>query len=99
MLVNNQGGISRNITGDLLFSLFIDEAAKSADVDVVSAGHRTFYYAEESFNRRGYICFVYSGFFRDFVNDVCFGHSVIFLVEKFFGIANLYRAVRIKNEY
>jgi hypothetical protein len=99
VLVYYQGSIAGNIPGDLLLPLFVDKAAESADVNVISAGHGRFHNAKECFYGCGHISLVNSGLLSDFVDDICFGHCVIFLGQKNFGIANLCAAHRIKNEY
>lgn len=99
MLVDDQSGVAGDVAGYLFLSLFVDKAAKTTDVDVVAIRHGRFHNAEERFHRCGNIGFVYSGLFSDFINDVCFGHSVIFLSRKIFGRANLNAAPKIKNEY
>ena len=84
VLVDDQRRIARNIAGYFLFPLLVNEATKAPDVDVVSVRHRRLYNAEESFNGCRYIRFVHSGLFSDFVNNVCFRHSVLFLGRYFF---------------
>ena len=39
MLFNNNGRVTRYIAGYFLFPLFINEAAKAADIDILPAGH------------------------------------------------------------
>ena len=80
MLINHQGCVTRNVPRNFLFAFFVDKASKTTNVDVIAAGHRTFDDAEECFNRCCYIGFINPGLFCDFVNNVCFGHCVIFLV-------------------
>ena len=99
VLVNNQGSISGDVSGNLLFSLFVDKASEAADVNVVTIRHRTLYYTEKCFHGRCYISFVNSGLFSDLVNNICFGHCLVILGQIFFGRANLVCLPRIKNEY
>ena len=81
MLINDQCSVPRNVSRDLLLSFLVDEASEPTDVNIVSVGHGTLNYAKECLNGRRYISFVNSSLFCDFVNNVCFGHCVIFLVE------------------
>jgi hypothetical protein len=37
MFVDNNGSVARDVAGDLLLPLFVDETAKAADVDVLAA--------------------------------------------------------------
>lgn len=74
MLINDNGGIAGNVAGDLFLPLFIDKAAKSPDVNILSAGHRGFNNVKERFNGMRYIGFVYSGLFSYLCDYVCFCH-------------------------
>jgi hypothetical protein len=98
MLVYDQGCVAGNIPGNLFFPLFVNKATKTTDVNVVAVGHGVFDHAEKGLNRCRHICFVYSCFVGDFVDDVCFGHCIKFR-SNFFGLANLYAARRFKNYY
>jgi hypothetical protein len=81
VLINNQGGVARNVSGNLFLSFLVDETPKTTNVNVVSIRHRALYDAKECLNRCCYIRFVNSCLFCDFINNVCFGHCVIFLVQ------------------
>lgn len=81
MLINDQCRVPRNVSRDLLFALLVDKASETTDVNIIPVGHGTLNYAKECLNGRCYISFVNSSLFCDFVNNVCFGHCVIFLVE------------------
>ena len=84
VLVDHQSGIAGNVAGYLFLALFVDKAAKTTNVDVVAIGHGGFHNAEECLHRCGNVGFIYPSLFSDFIDDVCFGHSVIFLSRKFF---------------
>ena len=75
VLIDDDGGIAGDISGDFLLSLFINEASKSADVDILAAGHRSFDNAEECFYGRRNIGLINSGFFSDLGDNVCLGHG------------------------
>lgn len=81
MLIDDQCSVTRNVPRNLLLSFLVDETSESTDVNIVPVGHGTFNNAKECLNGRRYIGFVNSSLFCDFVNNVCFGHCVIFLVE------------------
>ncbi len=80
MFIDNQSGVPRDVSRDLLLAFLVDEAAETANVDVVPVRHGTLYYAKECFHGCRYIGFVHPSLFCDFINNVCFGHCVIFLV-------------------
>ena len=50
MFVNYKGSVTGYIAGNFLLSLFVNEAAEPADVDIFSTGHVLLDYTEESFN-------------------------------------------------
>ena len=81
MLINYQGSVPRNVSRDFLFAFLVDKASETTDINIVPVGHGTLNYAKECLNGSCYISFVNSSLFCDFVNNVCFGHCVIFLVE------------------
>jgi hypothetical protein len=83
VLVDYQGCVARDVSGNFLLSLFIDEAAKTADVNVLSVGHVGFDNTEECFYRCRHIGFINSGLFCDFVNYISFGHDRIFKSKNF----------------
>jgi len=63
MLVNDDSGVLRDITGDFLGSLLIDETTESSDINVLSFNHRILNHFEERFYSLGYVvlldaCFV-----------------------------------------
>ena len=39
VLIDHDGGVTRDISGDFLLSFLVDEASKSADIDILAAGH------------------------------------------------------------
>ena len=84
VLVNHNSRVTGDIAGNFFLSLFVDKASKSTDVDILSAGHRSFNNTEESFHRGGNIGLVNSGFFSDLVDNVCLGHVIGFLGCLFF---------------
>jgi hypothetical protein len=75
VLIDHDGSVTRDIPGDFLLSFLVDEASKSADVDILAAGHRRFYNAEKCLYRSRYIGLVNSGFFSDLSDNVCLGHG------------------------
>ena len=75
VLIDHDGGVTRDIPGDFLLSFLVDEASKSADIDILAAGHRRFYNAEECLNRSRNIGLVNSSFFSDLSDNVCLGHG------------------------
>jgi len=77
MFVNYQCRVAGDISSNFLFSLFIDETAKSSYIYILSACHGRFYDVEEGLYRCRYICFVYTCLFRDFVDDVRFSHNIL----------------------
>ena len=81
MLINDQCGVPRNVSRNFLFAFLVDKASETTDVDIVPVGHGTLDYAKECLNGSRYISFVNPSLFCDFVNNVCFGHCIIFLVE------------------
>ena len=85
VLFNYKGRVSGNIPRNFFLAFLIDKTTKPANVNVIAIRHRTFHHAEKCFNRGGNVCFVYTGFFSDFVNDVCFRHSLNIKVQNFSG--------------
>lgn len=77
MLIDYDGRITRDVTGNLFLSLLIDETAETANVDVVAISHIRFHNVKKCFYGGRNICFVNSGFFCDLINYVCFGHGCI----------------------
>ena len=75
MLIDHDGGIAGNITGNFLLSFLIDEAAKTTHIDVVTVSHVGFYNIEEGLYGSSDIGFVNSGFLCDLINNVCFRHG------------------------
>ena len=78
VLLDHKGGISGNIPCDFALALFIDEAAKATDIDIVAVRHGILHYTEKSFYRCGNVSFVHPGLLRDFVDYICFSHFVYF---------------------
>ena len=74
MLVDNDGGIFRNIPRHLLGALLVDEAPETPDINVVSVGHRTFHYAEKCLECDLHIGFVNTCLFGYLGYYFCFGH-------------------------
>ena len=75
MFLNHNGSIARNIAGYFFLSFFIDEAAETANINIVTAGHVRFDNIEKCFYRCRNICLVDSGFVCDLIDYVCFGHG------------------------
>jgi hypothetical protein len=76
VLIDHDGSVTRDIPGNLLLSFLVDKASKSTDIDILAAGHRGFYNAEERLYRGRNIGLVNSGLFSDLSNNVCLGHGV-----------------------
>ena len=70
MLVNDNGGIARNISGDLFLSLFVDKASKATHINIVSIAHIGFHNGEERLNGGRHIALVYTCFFCNLVDNV-----------------------------
>ena len=75
VLINHNGGVTRDIPGNFLLSFLVDEASKSTDVDILAAGHGRFYNAEEGLYRSRNVGLVNSSFFSDLSDNVCLGHG------------------------
>ena len=75
VLIDHDGSIARDISGDFLLSFLVDEASKATDVDILSARHRRFNNTEECFHGCRNIGLVNSGFFSDLGDYVCLGHG------------------------
>jgi hypothetical protein len=96
VLIDNDGGVARNIARNLFLALLIDKATEAANINIMSTRHRVLYNGKKSFYGRRDISFVDAGFFRNLINNVCFRHGawVLLLV---LGRAKLICAARIKN--
>jgi hypothetical protein len=75
MLIDHDGSVAGDISGDFLLSFLVDEASKATDVDILSARHRRFNNTEECLHGCGNIGLVNSGLFSDLGNYVCLGHG------------------------
>jgi hypothetical protein len=75
VLIDHDGGVARDIPGDFLLSFLVDETPESADIDILAAGHRRFYNAEECLNRSRNVGLVNSSFFSDLSDNVCLSHG------------------------
>ena len=75
MFIDNDGSIARDIPGNFLFSLLVDEAAEATDVNILTTRHVLLHYRKESLYRSGNICLVDARFFCDLINNVCLGHG------------------------
>ena len=76
MLLYDNGGVFRNITGNFLGPLLIDEATKATYVDILPLRHIVFDHGEEGFHRNLNVCFVYSCLVSYFVYDFGLGHNL-----------------------
>jgi hypothetical protein len=85
MLIDNQSSIPGNIPGDFLLPLFVNKTSKTADINIVTVGHRGLYHAKKGFYGRCNICFINSCFFSYFVYYICFSHGAIFRCKIFSG--------------
>ena len=96
MLIDNDGGVARNVARYFFLALLVDKATESANIDIMPARHRILYNGKKSFYGRRDISFVDAGFFRNLIYNVCFRHGawVLLLV---LGRAKLICAARIKN--
>jgi len=74
MFIYHESSIARNVSGDFLFPLLVDEASKAPYVNVVSIGHRVLDHAEKRLHRCRHISLVDTCPFSDFVYDVCLSH-------------------------
>ncbi len=75
MLLDDDGGVTRNVTRNFFLPLFIDETSKAAHIDVVAAGHGVFYNGKKCFYGCGDIGFIDAGLVRNLINNVCFRHG------------------------
>jgi hypothetical protein len=96
MLIDDDSSVSRNVARNFFLSLFIDETSESTNIDIMSGRHGVFYNGKEGFYGCGDIGFVYAGFFRDLINNVCFRHGAWVLLA-WIGPAKLICAAIIKN--
>lgn len=78
VFINHNSRVAGDIAGNFFLSLLVDKATKSANVDILPAGHRSFYDTEEGFYGSGNIGLVNSGLFSDLVDNVCLGHEIGF---------------------
>ena len=76
MLVDHDGSVARNVPGDLLLPLFIDEAAKTTYVNILTAGHVLLHNGKECFHRGGHIGFVDARLFCNLIDNVCLRHVI-----------------------
>jgi hypothetical protein len=74
VFIDDDCGIARDITRNFFLSLFIDKAAKSANINIMTARHGVLYDGEEGFNRRSDIGFVNARLVCNLVDNVCFRH-------------------------
>lgn len=74
MFVDYDGSIAGNITGDLLLALLVDEASKTANINIVSAGHGILNNRKEGLHRSSNICLVNAGLFCNLIDYICFRH-------------------------
>ena len=74
VLINDDGGVARNVARNFFLSLLIDETTEAPDINIMSSGHGVLNNRKERFNGCGYICLVDAGFFSDLINNVCFRH-------------------------
>lgn len=83
MLINDDGSVAGNISGNFLLALFINEAAEPTHINVMARSHVGFYDVKKSFNGGGNISFIDSGFLCNLIDNVCFGHGAkIYIVNK-----------------
>ena len=93
MLIDDDGGIARNIPCNFLLSLFVDETSETPDINVMTVAHVTLNNRKEGFNGVRYICFVDACIDTDLVDDVCFGHRL-----KGFGVFG-FRAANLTADF
>jgi len=75
MLIDDNGRIARNVTGNFFLSFLINEAAKPSNVDVMTTGHVRLNDIKKCFNGSRNICLIDTCFFCDLIDYVCFGHG------------------------
>jgi len=75
MLINHDGRIARNISGDFFLSFLIDKATETSNINIMAVGHVGLNNIEEGLDGSGHIGLVDSCFLRDLVDYVCFGHK------------------------
>lgn len=75
---NNHGSVLRNISGCLFSTLLHDKASESAEIYILFLLQGTLHFGHETFNNSQNSLFVYSSLVGDFLNDLCFCHSLIF---------------------
>ena len=75
MLLDDDGGVTRNVTRNFFLPLFIDETSKAAHIDVVAARHGVFHNGKEGFYGGCDIGLVDAGLVRNLINNVCFRHG------------------------
>ena len=77
MLVDYHGRIFGNVTGHFLCTLLVDEAAKPANVNILTFGQRILDHREERLQGMRYICFFDPGFIGNLSDYVCFRHDLL----------------------
>jgi hypothetical protein len=81
MLINYNGRVARDVTGNFLFSFLVDKAAEPAHINVMPVGHVGLHNVEKSFNGSGNIRFIDAGLFCYLVNYVCLSHgNVVYIL-------------------
>lgn len=75
MLFNDQGRVAGYVARNFPFALFIDETAKSPDINIVALGHVVFHHGKKCFNGCSNIGLIDTCFFCDFVDDIGFCHD------------------------
>jgi hypothetical protein len=77
MLINNDGRIAGDVTGDFFLPLFIDEASETSNIDIMPRSHVALHYIKKCFYRGGDICFIDTCFVGNLIDYVSFGHGDI----------------------
>jgi len=84
VLINYQGSVPGDVSGNFLFALLIDETAKAPDINVVAVCHGILHHTKKRLHRCSHISLVDSGLFGDLVYYICFSHFVFFFSPEFF---------------
>lgn len=79
VLIDDDGRVARNVTGNLFLSLLVNEAAKSTHIYVMARSHVGFYNVEKCFYRCRNIGFIDSGLVCNLIDYVCLGHVLYYL--------------------
>ena len=75
---NNHGSVLRNISGCLFSTLLHDKASESAEIYILFLLQGTLHFGHETFDNSQNGLLVHTSLVGNFLNDLCFCHSLIF---------------------